>query len=503
MPPVMNRCQESTSTHLQKASLFNRFCASVFLRDQSLVPYRRRECLHEPMLCTAEEVSDFLSSLNIKKATGPDEIPNIFLKKCSETLCVSLSLLFCNILKKGVFLTQWKTSIVCHLYKKGGRSSSAEQYRPISLLSKVSKVLERVVFNRIFESTQHLLSDNQCEFRKKRSTTVQLLLILDKLYESYDQRDPCCKMAYFGCAKAFDKVSHRKLIQKQQTFPFHNRIIRLVGSYLMSRTQKVRINNVFSSDIDSTSGVPQGSVLGRLLFTLFVIDLPGAVAFGDCVMYADDLKIFSRNSIAVHFDVKRVRKWFIDNSMQLNDSKCKLLDYNSSFTDGALCAGLNISFSQKDVVVMMRRDLKWDLHVLFRCRKATQYFFLLKRCWPQTASLLCKLNAYRACLLPILTYASPVWYVNCGNCVRLEVNQKRAMRWIVASAIGGECSLRDTYRHLKLLLLSLYLEVEREREEREREREKYLICYECNVSGKLKITCTADRGYRCLTKIMC
>ena len=227
----------------------------------------------------------------------------------------------------------------------------------------------------------------------------------------------------------------------------------------MSRTQKVRINNVFSSDIDVTSGVPQGSVLGPLLLTIFVNNLPGAVAFGDCVMYADDLKIFSRNSIALHFDVKRVRKWCIGNSMQLNESKCKLPDYNSSSTDGALRAGFNISSPQKSLGVMMSCDLKWDLHVETRCRKATQCFFLLKRRLPQTASLLCKLNAYRAYLVPILTYASPVWYVNCGNCVRVEVIQKRAMRWIVAPAIGGECSLKDTYRHLKLLPLSLYLEV--------------------------------------------
>ena len=177
------------------------------------------------------------------------------------------------------------------------------------------------------------------------------------------------------------------------------------------------------------------------------------------MIYADDLQIFSRNSIALHFDVKRVWNWCIDNSMQQNNSKCKLLDYNSSFIEGALRAGLKISSSQKDLGVVMSRDLKWDLHVETRCRKATQCFFLLKRCLPQTASLLCKLNAYRAYLVPILTFASPVWYVNCGNCVRLEVIQKRAMRWIVASAIGGECSLKNTYRNLKLLPLSLYLEL--------------------------------------------
>ena len=235
--------------------------------------------------------------------------------------------------------------------------------------------------------------------------------------------------------------------------------MRLVGSYLMSRTQKVRIYNVFSSDIDVSRGVPRGSVFGPLLFTLFVNDLPGAVAFGGCVMYAYDLKILSRNSIALYFDDKRVRNLCNDNSMQLNDSKCKLLDYNSSFINGVLRAGLDISSSQKDLGVMMSRHLKWDLDVETRCRKVTQCFFLLKRCLPQNASLLCKLNAYRARLVPILTYASPVWYVNCGNCVLLEVFQKRAMRWIVASAIGGKCSLKDTYRHLKLLPLSLYLEL--------------------------------------------
>ena len=116
--------------------------------------------------------------------------------------------------------------------------------------------------------------------------------------------------------------------RNRKTFPFNNCIIRLVGSYLMSRTQKVRIKNVFSSDFLVTSGVPQGSVLGPLLFTLFVNDLPGAVAFGDCVMYADDLKFFSRNGIALHLDVRRVQQGCIDSRMQLNDSKCKLLYYN-------------------------------------------------------------------------------------------------------------------------------------------------------------------------------
>ena len=227
----------------------------------------------------------------------------------------------------------------------------------------------------------------------------------------------------------------------------------------MSRTQKVRTKNDFSSDIDVTSGVPPSSGLGPLPVTLFVNDLPGAVAFGDCVMYADELKLFSRNSIALHFDVKRVREWCFDNSMQMNDSNCKLLNYKPSFIDSALCAGLNISSSQKDPGVMISRDLKWDLHVETRCRKATQCFFLLQRCLSQTVSLLCKLNAYRAYLVPILTYASPVWYVNCGNCVRLEVFQKRAMRWIDVSVIGGEFSHKDIYRHLKLLPLSLYLEL--------------------------------------------
>ena len=153
-------------------------------------------------------------------------------------MCITQSTIS-QILNKGVFPTQWKTSIVCPLYREGDRSS-AEQYRPISLRSNVSKILKRVVFNRKYESTQHLLSDNQYGFRKQRSTTVPLLSILDKVYQFYDQRDPCCKMAYFDFAKAFDKVSHRKLTQKLQTFPIHNRIIRLVGSYLMSRTQKVR-----------------------------------------------------------------------------------------------------------------------------------------------------------------------------------------------------------------------------------------------------------------------
>ena len=192
----------------------------------------------------------------------------------------------------------------------------------------MSKFLENVVSIRIYESTQHLHSDNQYGFRKKRSTTVQLMSILDEVYQPYKQRDLVVKWSILTWTKLSIKSPIGSSFRNRKTFPFHNCIIRLVGSYLMSRTQKVRMKNVFSSDILVMSGVPQASVLGPLLFTLFVIDLPAAVAFGDCVMYADDLKFFSRNSIALHLDVKRVQKWCIDSRMQLNDSKCKLLYYN-------------------------------------------------------------------------------------------------------------------------------------------------------------------------------
>ena len=106
MPPVINWCQESASTHLEKANVFNRFLARIFMCDQSLVPCNRTECLDEPMLCTAVKVSDILSSLNIKKATGPHGIPNLFLENCSAMLRVSFSLLFRKLLLKGVFPTQ-------------------------------------------------------------------------------------------------------------------------------------------------------------------------------------------------------------------------------------------------------------------------------------------------------------------------------------------------------------------------------------------------------------
>ena len=241
--------------------------------------------LNESMVLAA------LKALEVGKAAGPDEILAKLLKETASVIAPSLCKIFNKSLQLGSLPSDWKLANVVPVHKKGAKDH-VENYRPISLLPTVSKVFKRCVLNSIKDHLYQVISPKQHRFCTGRSCVTNLLEALDhigSLLDSGSQVDTI----YLDMSKAFDKVSHRRLVHKLIQAGFGGNLLNWFCSYLSSRRQRVTVLGATSEDLPVTSGVPQGSILGPALFLLYVNDLPEVISSSSRIlMFADDKKIF-------------------------------------------------------------------------------------------------------------------------------------------------------------------------------------------------------------------
>jgi hypothetical protein len=207
------------------------------------------------------------------------------LKRCSEVIAPSLTVLFELSLQQGVFPSEWKSANVVPIPKKGN-AHEVTNYRPVSLLSQVSKVLERLIFRQVSSFIKDSLYDIQHSFRCNRSCVAQLLNVFHDLGRALDSGNEI-NLLYLDFAKAFDSVSHSKLLFKLKSFGNSGQLLNWFVDYLHDRKQRVVIEGVSSSSLNVESGAPQGSVIGPLLFILYVNDLRLHFA-----VFADDSKCY-------------------------------------------------------------------------------------------------------------------------------------------------------------------------------------------------------------------
>ena len=270
-----------------------------------------------------------INSLNPKKAPGMDGIPANILKESVELVKSPLTQLFNTCVETQQFPNNLKYAIVTPLFKKDDNTDKAN-YRPISVLPSISKIFERLMFKQISNFVQIKISQYLCGFRKGFNTQHALMRLLDKLNRSVDKGE---KIGVFmmDLSKAFDCISHDLLIAKLHAYGVDKPCLKLMHSYLNGRKQKVRINSDFSTWREIISGVPQGSVLGPLLFNIFINDLFLFVVNSDVCNFADDNTLsiadLSIDEIInrLQGDIHILQKWFHDNGMLLNKTKCKFL----------------------------------------------------------------------------------------------------------------------------------------------------------------------------------
>ena len=270
-----------------------------------------------------------LQNLKPGKAAGPDKLKPLLLRELREEIAPIIQIIFDRSLKTGKLSADWMKANVMPVFKKGDKSLAAN-YRPISLTCILCKVLEHILASNIVKHLdgQGILYDLQHGFREKRSCETQLIMLIEDLARNASvgkQTD----IILLDFSKAFDKVNHSKLLWKLHQYGIHGHVLNWVRAFLGSRSQRVVIEGEESESIPVTSGVPQGSVLGPILFLIYINDLPDEVC-SEVRLFADDTALYltmesEDSGSTLQSDLDILSMWETRWDMEFNPSKCQVV----------------------------------------------------------------------------------------------------------------------------------------------------------------------------------
>lgn len=358
-------------------------------------------------------VLHILLSLDVNKSIGSDGIPNILLKECANKLSPILAKVFRSSMDSGRLPQSWNEAIVTPIFKKGSRLQ-ASNYRPISLTSNVSKIMEKIIAIQLrdFALRHSLIPASQHGFTPGRSTSTNLLLAVNDWTNRLDEGQPI-DVIYLDFAKAFDKVPHARLMHKLQYLGIRGKLLNWIAAYLANRSFQVRVGQSFSSPRSVTSGVPQGSVLGPLLFNIYSADLASPVRTS-ISSFADDTKLHA-NPITEHDklqdDLHSIHSWTKDWMIPLNVDKCHVLQigknnpYRSYTLDQQF---LPRTSSQLDLGVTVTENLKWEAHIGQTVKKANVMIYQIRKAFSALSPEMLR-QLYITYVRPIIEYANVVW----------------------------------------------------------------------------------------------
>ena len=405
--------------------------------------------------------TDLINAIKLiptNSAAGPDKFPAVILKECAEQLAKPLLLIWRLSLDTGQIPNFLLQQTIVPIFKKGSRSAP-ENYRPVSLTSHIVKLFERVLRTILVKHIEenNFLSPHQHGFRSGKSCLTQLLqhfeLILDIV-----ENDSNADVLYLDFAKAFDKVDHKILLEKLKSIGISGKIHLWLTSFLTNRTQSVIVNGKKSRNETVQSGVPQGTVLGPILFIVYINDITKVIKNSYIKIFADDSKLVkSIKSMSdrdlLNIDLKSVIKWAGDNKMQLNKLKFQLLQHgnkNDLKLPYSVDSEIKIEKSSdvKDLGVTISENLSFDTHInnIHNVAKK-QAGWVLRTIRARDADTM--LLLYKTYVLPQLEYSSPLWSPHQINHIsKLEATQRS-----FTHRISGldQCNYWERLKHLNLM----------------------------------------------------
>ena len=462
LPSTLYLDHTSAVCDADKATLFNQFFFSVFTRSLFQLPPLTITSSSLCEICFSElDVFRVLQSLDVSKAMGCDGISPRLLKHSALALYQPFYHLFQLSLSQSYLPFEWRTHLIKPTFKSGDRNS-VRNYRPISLLSVVSKVLEKLVYNSIVDYTSTSISSCQFGFLRGRSTLQQLLIFFNILHNSSSQID----VVYLDFRKAFDSVAHNELLLKLWNFGINGKLWSWMKAYLTDRLQYVSVGHSTSSTLPVLSGVPQGSILGPLLFLIFVNDMPDTAWFSKILLFADDAKCIMPissplDSTYLQSDLLRLSQWCTTWNLYLNENKCSIVHFkarpSSTFNYHLNYQQITSSDKEKDLGLVVSADLNWQSHYQLISSKAYKILGLLRRVFSNSILLSAKLSLYISLVRSQLLYCSPVWHPYLLKDIRaLELVQRRATKFIVNN---NDMDYRNRFLSLKLLPLMMEYEI--------------------------------------------
>jgi hypothetical protein len=405
---------------------------------------------------TEAGVTKMLKNLNPHKAAGPDNIRPLILKELHKEISPILTFMFQKSAKTGELPSEWRQANVAPIFKKG-KKQLPENYRPVSLTCICSKLMEHILASNIMQhlESKSILHQNQHGFRARRSCETQLVELVEDLHQTM-QKGKQTDIIVMDFSKAFDKVSHTRLLLKLQQYGIGGQTLRWVGNFLSNRSQRVVVDGVGSCESTVTSGVPQGSVLGPILFLIYINDLPECVK-SNVRLFADDTILYRQmntpqDAQTLQEDLDRLVDWEQDWSMEFHPGKCNVIRVtrsNNPIMNTYTLHGhqLEVVSSTKYLGISINEDLCWNKHLNNVTSKAGKILGLVKRNIKIDAPRV-KETAYKALVRPLVEYSAAVWDPHTNiNIHRVEMIQRRAARWTL-NRYHNTSSVTDMLSHL-------------------------------------------------------
>ena len=440
IPPITDSHGNTIKSDKEKAELFNNYFCEVYTKEDLTYTPRitPRSTPHlEKCSITLDKVRLQINNLNVSKAAGPDNIHARVIFELKEHIALPLFLIFVKSLDEEKLPKQWKMANIKPIFKKGNKHMTSN-YRPVSLTAVCCKILERIIRADLmnFLESNNILSTNQHGFRSGRSCCTQLLEIME-IWTRYMDSGKVWDCVYLDFAKAFDKVPHKRLKIKLQAVGITSKILGWISNFLDDRYQAVVIKGNKSTCKKVTSGIPQGSVLGPILFVVFINDLPDEVS-SYIKIFADDTKIFRiiadiNDSADLQADLNTLFEWSRKWQLEFNTSKCTVMHYGSRNIGYEYhLNGLPISESnrEKDLGVNFDTSLKFSEHIGIITAKSNSRLGIIKRTFTEITPNIF-LPLYKALVRPILEYCSVIWQpMLMKDKIEIEKVQRRATKLV-------------------------------------------------------------------------
>ncbi len=444
--PLLNENNQYTASSQEMANILKTQYESVFNDPLPSSVYTEGANLAEEDLIdiefTSSDFQDAIDELSTNSSSGPDGVPAILLKKCKLELSGPLAILWRNLLDLGITPAILKLSHIIPVHK-GDHRGVAQNYRPIALTSHLTKLFEKVLRNKLVQylDEHNMLNNSQHGFRKGRSCLSQLLAHYDKILK-HMENGMNVDTVYLDFSKAFDKVDHQIIIEKLKILGIGGKILKWIKSFLLNRNQRVIVNGFWSELSHVLSGVPQGSVIGPLLFLILIGDIDADLLHSFLSSFADDTRASKgvsslRDTSLLQSDLDAIYSWATNNNMTFNSKKLELLRYGDNDAlkaetsyrspDGSV---ISEKAHVKDLGVVMSSSGSFSEHINTVCQKARDMCSWILRTF-KSRSPAVMMTLWKSLVIPIMDYCSQLWSpIQAGQIQQLEEIQQQFTRKI-------------------------------------------------------------------------